>query len=129
MRLSTLFLTGAVITGTFLGLSGCAESQETKDAQGTRLSFQHEMLQAIDNEKRYPYGAMDAGHHGTVTVGFDYTDGGKADNFEIVESSGDTYLDHAAIMAVYFAKLPRKPPELKSITRFIVKVNFKMGGH
>lgn len=60
-----------------------------------------------------------------MTIDFDYIEDGKADNFEIVQSSGDAGIDHAALMAVYFAKLPPKPPELKGADHFEVQFNFE----
>src|SRR5579885_3071373 len=115
MRFLALFLAGLLTAGVFLDLSGCTGNQRTDDTQGILVTFQHEMLEAINAEKRYPFGALDARKGGSVTVGFDYTAGGKADNMEIVKSSGDADLDHSAIMAVYFAKLPAEPPELAGV--------------
>lgn len=125
MRIFTLLLTGLLTTGAFLYLSGCAEGALTGDTQSVVVAYQHEMREAIDKEKRYPYAALDARSHGKVTIAFDDIGDGKADNFEIMKSSGDANLDHAALMAVYFAKLPPKPPELKGMTHFIVELNFQ----
>lgn len=125
MRILTLFLTGLLTTTIFLDLGGCAGGARTNNAQSPLVAYQLEMRQAIDKEKRYPYGALDARKFGKVTIGFDDKGDGKADNFEIIKSSGDANLDHAALMAVYFAKLPPKPPELKAITHFIVEINFQ----
>lgn len=105
-------------------LSGCATSRPTHSTQDILVAYEQELLHAIASEKRYPYGALDAGKHGSVTIDFDYTEAGKADNLEIVKSSGDANLDHAALMAVYFAKLPPRPPELEGNTRFSVHVDF-----
>lgn len=125
MRILILFLTGLLTTGIFLDLSGCAGSERTDNAQSAMDAYAWEMHQAIDKEKRYPYSAFDARRSGTVTIGFDDIGDGKADNFEIIKSSGDANLDHAALMAVYFAKLPPKPPELKEITHFSIEINFE----
>lgn len=125
MRILTLLLTGLLTTAIFLDLSGCAGSAQTHNAQGALLTYQLEIRQAIDKEKRYPYSALDARKQGKVTIGFDDIGDCKADNFEIVKSSGDANLDHAALMAVYFAKLPPKPPEFKAITHFVVEINFE----
>ena len=125
MRILVLFLTGLLTTGTLLDLGACAGSAKTDNAQGTLVAYQREMWLAIDKAKRYPYGELDTRRGGKVTIGFDDIGDGKADNFEIIKSSGDVNLDHAALMAVYFAKLPPKPPELQSVTRFIVEINFQ----
>jgi TonB family protein len=124
MRFVTLFLIGLATAGACLNLGGCAENPKAADKQEVLAAFQQEMRQAINAEKRFPYGASDTDARGEVTVDFDYTDGGKADNMEITKSSGNAYLDHAALMTVYFAKLPPEPPELKGITRFRITVNF-----
>jgi TonB family protein len=124
MRFLTLFLIGLAMTGACLDLGGCAENPKAAGKQDVLANFQREMLQAINAEKRFPYGASDTDVRGAVTVDFDYTDGGKADNMEITKSSGNAYLDHAALMTVYFAKLPPEPPELKGVTRFSIVVNF-----
>jgi len=126
VRILFLALTGVMMTGVIFNLSGCASGQRPDNAQEVLETYEREMLQAIDSEKRYPYGALDLKTQGVVTIGFDYTVDGKADNLEIVKSSGDANLDHAALMAVYFAKLPPEPPALKGVTRFVVDVNFIM---
>jgi TonB family protein len=124
MRFVTLVLIGLAMTGACLDLAGCAEHPKAADKQEVLATFQQEMRQAINAEKRFPYGASDTDARGEVTIDFDYMDGGKADNMEITKSSGNAYLDHAALMTVYFAKLPPEPPELKGITRFRITVNF-----
>lgn len=124
-RRLAFFLTGLMTMAVVFGLSGCASGRQPDD-QSVLAAYQREMLLAIDKEKRYPYGAMDARKQGKVTISFDYTADGRADNMEIEKSSGDPNLDHAALMAVYFAKLPPEPRELKGITRFIVDVNFEL---
>jgi TonB family protein len=126
MRLLILLFVGLAVTGATLDLGGCAETPAPTDKQSVLANFEHEMLEAVKAERRFPYGAMETGAHGAVTVDFDYTPGGKADNLEITSSSGDANLDHAALMAVYFAKLPPEPPELKGITRFKVTIGFGM---
>lgn len=126
MRFLTIFLVSLIVSGTYLDLGGCAETaSKTTNNQDVLRTFQQAMWQAIDKEKRYPYGASGRAK-GKVVIDFDYTAGGKADNFEIVESSGDASLDHAALMAVYFAQLPPEPQELQGIKHFTVEVDFGM---
>ena len=125
MRIAILFLASLFASGILLDLTGCAGARRTDNAQGALVAYEREMLQAIDKEKRYPYEALDARKQGEVTIGFDYTADGKADNMEIVKSSGDANLDHSALMAVYFAKLPSRPPELDGVTRFVAVISFK----
>ena len=57
-------------------------------------------------------------------MGFDYIHGNKAQNVQVVKSSGSIYLDAAALMAVLQADLPPKPCGLEDIKHFVFTEDF-----
>src|SRR5690348_12567179 len=77
--------------------------------------FQYRMMIAIDQAKIYPWQASENHIQGVATVSFDYLDGGHATNLHVDGSTGNNYLDQAALQAVADAKMPPKPGELSGI--------------
>jgi TonB family protein len=82
------------------------------------------MMLAIDKQKIYPWEASESHIGGKVIVSFNYMSDGIAKNIHVDASSGNRYLDEAALEAVANAKLPPKPPELSAATHFIVEILF-----
>jgi TonB family protein len=111
--LSTAFTAVALLTA-------CVQSPEMQEKHKF-MDFSRQMLIAIDNKS---YGPLKGHHGGLVTVGFDYMEGGKAGNPQIVESSGDPVLDEAALTEVRNAALPERPPELAGVKHFVVRISF-----
>ena len=50
------------------------------------------------------------GKYGTVIVTFQVSDAGRVEGLRMIKSSGDNWLDTAALMSVRQARMP-KPPE------------------
>ncbi|HEY3858717.1 MAG TPA: TonB family protein, partial [Gammaproteobacteria bacterium] len=72
--------------------------------------FRKDMFAAIHASMFYPKEAISEGAQGQVVVAFDYFDG-KASNFSVADSSGDRFLDAAALRAFERANLPGPLPQ------------------
>lgn len=97
------------------------------DPQGQFELFALQVEVAINNQKYYPKEAIIAGLTGAVTAQYDYYGGGKATNISIMYSSGNRFLDKAAMDAVKNATLPALPDILKGVNHFIIQMNFSLG--
>jgi protein TonB len=90
-------------------------------------AYQVLLRAAVQNAILYPVAARAAGIRGNTRVAFDFRDG-RVSNFEILQSSGSTIIDRAAIAAVSSAAIPQPPVELSGRQfRFAIVVNFSLG--
>jgi protein TonB len=84
---------------------------ERSDAKPSAL-FQARLRDAVQAAVRYPSAARIMKLRGHVRLGFGYQDG-VISNPHVVQSSGQSVLDEAALAALNSAAFPAPPPELK----------------
>jgi len=121
IKVSALILAAALLLG-----AGCTNSNVQLAGHYPKpvADFQYQMLLAIEKEKVYPWEASGSHIEGKVIVSFNYLGDGVARSIHVDDSSGNRYLDEAALKAVANAKLPPKPPELSAAEHFMVAIVF-----
>jgi len=90
-------------------------------------AFRSQILSSIERAKRYPRIAARMGLEGTVDISFLLTKEGKADDVEVVKSSGYVVLDQGGSRAVREASFPPIPDHFsRDWMRYTVSIRFSL---